>query len=149
MYGAFLVSKFKHSMQTCNPSIQICNPSIQTCNPSLQTSNLSNQTFNPSIQTCNPFIQTSSPFIQTLKTSILGFKYNFFQLKHFILSFRNISTVMRLTSKGGNVEKRGFRNFETKSHSVECCCFHLYLWCVRDEDERVSTGNCIRFTSKL
>ena len=130
-------------MQSFNSNMQSFNSNMQSFASNMQSFESNIQSFNSNMQ---PFIQTSSPFIQTLKTSILGFKYNFFQLKHFILSFRNISTVMRLTSKGGNVEKRGFRNFETKSHSVECCCFHLYLWCI---DERVSTGNCIRFISKL
>ena len=40
--------------------------------------------------------------------------------------------------------------FETQSQSVECCChIFLYLWCVRNEDERVGTANYIKFISKL
>ena len=36
-YGAFLVSKFKTSFQTCYFSIQIFNPVIKTWNSSIQT----------------------------------------------------------------------------------------------------------------
>ena len=56
-YGAFLVSKFKLSIQTFDPSIQTFDPSIQTFNPSIQICNYSVQTFDPSIQTFNPSVQ--------------------------------------------------------------------------------------------
>ena len=69
-YGAFLVSKFKLSIQTFDPSIQTCNCSVQTFNPSIQICNCSVQTFDPSIQTFNPSVQKWNGSIQTFHHSI-------------------------------------------------------------------------------
>ena len=63
-YGAFLVSKFKLSIQTFDPAIQTFYPSIQMCNCSVQTFDPSIQTFNPSMQIWNGSIQTFHHSIQ-------------------------------------------------------------------------------------
>ena len=63
-YGAFLVSKFKLSIQTFDPAIQTFHPSIQMCNCSVQTFDPSIQTFNPSMQIWNGSIQTFDHPIQ-------------------------------------------------------------------------------------
>ena len=69
-YGAFLVSKFKLSIQIFDPSIQTCNCSVQTFDPSIQICNCSVQTFDPSIQTFNPSVQIWNGSIQTFHHSI-------------------------------------------------------------------------------
>ena len=70
IYSAFLVSKFKLSIQTFDPSIQTFNSSIQTFDPSNQIRNCSVQTFDPSIQTFNPSMQIWNGSIQTFHHSI-------------------------------------------------------------------------------
>ena len=70
LYGAFLVSKFKLSIQRFDPSIQTFNLSIQTFDPSIQICNCSVQTFDPPIQTFNLSVQIWNGSIQTFHHSI-------------------------------------------------------------------------------